>query len=124
MRVLVVDDVRPLALILRQLIEGLGHTAAAAYDGREAIAAAKRFAPDVVLCDLNLDVGLSGYEVAGQLRAEAALRSVYLVAVSGCEGEEEVQKSLAAGFDAHLVKPVGVAELEQVLAVVGDRGAR
>jgi two-component system CheB/CheR fusion protein len=73
--------------------------------------------PDVVLCDIGLPV-LDGYAVAAALRADPATASMALISLSGYGEERYRQRSLAAGFQLHLVKPVGLEELQQALAQV------
>jgi CheY-like chemotaxis protein len=116
MRILVVDDVRALAFLLRQILEGHGHEVEVACGGDEALAKAATFVPELVLCDLNLDAGLSGYDVARTIRAAPSLQAAYLVALTGYDGDEETRAAKAAGFVAHLAKPVSIAELEAVVA--------
>jgi CheY-like chemotaxis protein len=92
-----------------------GHTAAVAYTGTEGVALARRFRPDVVLCDLGLP-GLTGFEVARVLRQDPATTTVRLIAVSGYGREEDQRLAREAGFDDTLVKPVDPAELQRILA--------
>ena len=69
--------------------------------------AARTFRPDVVLCDIGLP-GMNGYEVARAFRADEALRSTFLVALSGYAQAEDLAKARAAGFDQHLAKPANM----------------
>ena len=71
--------------------------------------------PDVALVDLGLP-GLDGYEIARQLRASDDRRNILLVAVTGYGSPEDRERSLLAGFDVHLVKPVDPDMLAGVLA--------
>jgi len=87
-----------------------GHEIATAHGGREALAVAAAFAPDVVLLDIGLPE-LDGYEVARRLRAGARL-----IALTGWGSDADKQRSRDAGFDAHLTKPVDAATLAEVLA--------
>jgi signal transduction histidine kinase/CheY-like chemotaxis protein len=114
-RVLVVDDNRDAADMLRDLLVTEGHEVQVVYDGDAAIAAARSFGPDVLLCDLGLP-GKDGFAVAEALRSDAATARVRLVAVSGYGGAEDRKRSQAAGFDAHLTKPVDMEALGRVLA--------
>lgn len=115
-RVLVVDDNRDAADLLRQLLALGGHEARAAYDGREALAIARDFRPDAVLCDIGLPAGMDGFDVARVMRADPTLRGALLVAVTGYGRDEDRESALAAGFDAHLTKPVELAEIEALLS--------
>jgi CheY-like chemotaxis protein len=86
-----------------------------AHDGPSACEAALGGTPDLVLLDLGLP-GLDGYEVARRLRREPSLDGICLVALTGYGGESDRRRSAEAGFDAHLVKPVGFDALRRVLA--------
>jgi signal transduction histidine kinase/CheY-like chemotaxis protein len=114
-RVLVVDDNADAARTLSTLLALQGHQTEVAYDGPSALAAAKAGRPEVVLLDLGMP-GMDGYEVARQLRAEPALAGVRVVAVTGWGHEDDRRRTRDAGFDAHLVKPVDLDEVERHLA--------
>jgi two-component system CheB/CheR fusion protein len=86
-----------------------------AHGGREAIECVRSLRPDVVLLDIGLP-GMDGYEVARKLREEFNSNGPYLIAVSGYGQEEDLARSRAAGFDLHLVKPVGADALQAALA--------
>jgi CheY-like chemotaxis protein len=73
------------------------------------------FLPDVVLLDIGLP-GMDGYEVANAMRGLESGRNVLLVAVTGYGQEEDRRKSEVAGFDEHLVKPVSVKDVAEILA--------
>jgi PAS domain S-box-containing protein len=130
-RVLVIEDNEDAADSLREVLELAGHEVEVAYGGREAIARARVFQPDVVLCDIGLPE-MDGYEVARAMRADPELGSVALVAVSGYAQPEDVAMATEAGFDAHLAKPPSVDTLERTMAEVaaterpgpGDRASR
>jgi CheY-like chemotaxis protein len=97
------------------LLELDGHAVDVALDGASGVSAARRHRPDIVLCDIGLPGGMNGYEVARQLRASPGLEDVMLVAVTGYGQDEDRQKSAAAGFDRHLLKPIDFAELGMLL---------
>ncbi len=115
-RILVVDDnidaARSLAKVLTLLH---GQNVAVAHDGPSALETAEAFRPQIVLLDIGLP-GMSGHEVAEQLRRRPWFEGVLLVAVSGWGQEKDRTASLAAGFDHHLVKPVNQATLQKLLA--------
>ena len=115
-RILIVDDNRDAATSLAMLLELTGSKTETAYDGPEAIAAAARFQPEVVLLDIGLP-GMDGYQVAQRLRAEPWGKSVVLVAVTGWGQDDDHARSKEAGFDAHLVKPV---DLDRLLALLAE----
>ena len=76
--------------------------------------------PQVVLCDIGLP-GLDGYSVARQLRQEQGSNKIFLIAVSGYGQEEDQERAKSAGFDAYLVKPISLKDLEKLLAELSGR---
>jgi PAS domain S-box-containing protein len=115
LRVLVVDDNADAADSLVALLEALGHTATVAHDGVEGLQAARAFQPDLVFLDIGLP-GMSGYEVAREIRRTPALHRVVLIALTGWGSQSDQEQSHEAGFDQHLTKPVSLEALEQALA--------
>jgi CheY-like chemotaxis protein len=113
--VLVVDDNQNGADSLQQLLEIYGHESRAAYDGESALRLAREFRPDVVLLDLGMP-GLDGYQVARRLRRDEGLHDALLVALTGYGSEEDRRLSAEAGFDAHLLKPADLGQLQRLLA--------
>lgn len=120
LRVLVVDDNADSVSMLSMLIELKGHTTATAQSGQEALDVAARFRPDVVVLDIGLP-GMDGYQVAARLRQQPDCSGVVLVALTGWGGEEDKQRTRAAGFDHHFTKPVDPQALEQLLATAAQR---
>ena len=120
LRVLIVDDNRDSAEMLATLLRFSGHETFAAHDGLEAVEAAARLDPDVILLDIGLPV-LNGYEAARRIREQQGqTRRPLLVALTGWGQEEDRRRSRESGFDAHLVKPVDHDVLGELLA---ERGA-
>jgi len=115
LRVLVVDDNADAADSLVALLEALGHTATVAHDGVAGLEAARDYLPDLVFLDIGLP-GMSGYEVAREVRRTAALRQPVLIALTGWGSQSDQEQSHEAGFDQHLTKPVSLEALEQALA--------
>ncbi|MEK6346702.1 MAG: ATP-binding protein [Burkholderia sp.] len=113
-RVLVVDDNQDAANSLAALLETDGHQVSIAYSAEAALALAETCLPEAVLLDIGLP-GMDGHEVARRMRASSALDGVQLIAVTGYGQEADRESSLSAGFDAHLVKPVAVPVLQQLL---------
>jgi CheY-like chemotaxis protein len=113
-RILVVDDNTDGVALLSMLLTMVGHETATAFDGFEAVSVAQNFEPHIVLLDLDLPK-LDGYEACRRIRGEKWGKSMMLVAVTGLGGEEDRMKSLEAGFDMHLVKPVSAETLMIVL---------
>ena len=122
LRVLIVDDNQDAAAMLAEILAESGHTTVVAHDGPEALRTARQFKPDVALLDLGLPV-MDGFEVARQFQADEALRPARLVAVTGYGQEHDRRRSEAAGFDAHLVKPVDMDELGRLIVSLAA-GAR
>ncbi len=113
-RVLVVEDNPDVAMMLQEELELLGQEVRTADDGREAIAAALDFRPELLLIDIGLP-GMTGYDVAGRLRQERALDGAKLVALTGYGGPETTKECLEAGFDRHFTKPITEAALMGLL---------
>jgi signal transduction histidine kinase/DNA-binding response OmpR family regulator len=114
-RILVVDDNADAARLLADALEIVGHETRVAFDGPGALDAAAEFQPDAALLDLGLPL-MDGYELAGQIAAAAVgRRKPLLVAVTGYGQVSDREKSLAAGFDAHVVKPVDMPRLMSLL---------
>jgi PAS domain S-box-containing protein len=114
-RVLVVDDNHDSAESMAILLEIWGHEVRTTYDGPAALALAAEYRPDVVLLDIGLP-GMSGYEVAKRLRELPDLAGAILIAVTGYGQHSDRERSRAAGFDHHLLKPVEPARLQELLA--------
>jgi PAS domain S-box-containing protein len=114
-RILVIEDNDDARDSLRALLESLGHRVVEAPDGGRGVALALEERPEVVLIDLGLPT-LDGYEVARALRAGPDGHRMRLIAVTGYGQPEDRHRSHAAGFDAHLVKPVTVEVLSELIA--------
>jgi len=113
-RVLLVEDNEDNRQTLAAVLEIYGHTVSEAADGNAGLQAAMENKPDVAIVDIGLP-GIDGYEVARRLRASPDTRGIRLVAVTGYGQEEDRARALAAGFDAHLVKPVEPARLLEAI---------
>jgi PAS domain S-box-containing protein len=116
-RILVVDDSEDSAASLAMLLTILGNETRTAHDGLEAVDAAERFRPEIVLLDIGLP-RLNGYEAARRIREQPWGKNMVLVAVSGWGQAEDRRKSKDAGFDVHMVKPVNLGDLMKQLAVL------
>jgi CheY-like chemotaxis protein len=78
------------------------------------------FAPDMVISDVAMP-GMSGYDLARRIRGLDLPKQPYLVAVTGYGQESDRQEALAAGFDKHLTKPVGVGTLAQLVRAYNEQ---
>jgi two-component system CheB/CheR fusion protein len=113
-RILLIEDNVMGARTMRLLLTRLGHEVEVAHTGREGIQAARRFDPQVVLCDIGLP-DLDGFAVARSLREESVTAGAYLIALSGYGQAEYQRKALEAGFNLHLTKPVHIDHLTELL---------
>jgi PAS domain S-box-containing protein len=113
-RVLIADDNQDSADSLAMLLELEGHHVRAVYSATDALEQVSVFAPEIVLLDIGLP-GMNGYDVAQKINTMP--RPPRLIAVSGYAQREDKERSAAAGFSAHLVKPVDIAALKRVLTV-------
>ncbi|WKB54307.1 ATP-binding protein [Eleftheria terrae] len=112
-QVVVVEDNEDARNAIENLLTLAGHRVTVAQDGLSGLQTVMDCEPDLALVDIGLP-GLNGYEVAQRLRA--AGRSTRLVALSGYGQPQDIERALAAGFDAHLVKPIDLRELQRFLA--------
>jgi signal transduction histidine kinase/CheY-like chemotaxis protein len=120
MKVLVVDDNQDAADSLAALLEIDGFDTHAVYDGEAAIAATAQSQPDIIILDLGMP-GMDGYETARAIRQRPGADRILLLALTGWGQSDARRRTLEAGFDHHLVKPV---ELEQIVRLAGARNNR
>jgi len=104
------DTVHSLVFLLRDM----GHRVDFAINGYAALTLAQRMHPEFVFLDLGLP-GLDGFQVCKQLKADPALKSVRVIAITGYPQEAYRVRSREAGCELHLVKPVRPEVLEQLL---------
>lgn len=115
LRILIIDDNQDSAEMLQKLMEISGHTAHVAHDGISAVPAALETRPDVILMDIGLP-GKDGYQIVKELRSLPEFAAARIVATTGYGRAEDRARCLAAGFDAHLTKPIDHQTLTEVLA--------
>ena len=115
--VLVVDDNKNQVESIAMLLKILGCEVRAAHDGLSALEALKEFVPEFALIDLGLP-GISGFELARQIRQVEKFNKVTLIAQTGWGREEDRAESRQAGFNYHLVKPLDFQLLEKILTDV------
>jgi signal transduction histidine kinase/DNA-binding response OmpR family regulator len=120
LKVLVVDDNQDAANTLAEVLRHYGHVVETAYNGEEALDAAQRMEPNVVVLDLAMP-GKDGYETARLLRTRSATSDALLVALSGYGQARDRARSEQAGFDRHMVKPVDIEALIRLLSETGSR---
>ena len=112
--ILIVDDNEDAAEMLAEYVKTIGFAPRAVHDGPSALREAGEFLPRIALLDIGLPV-MDGYELASRLREQPALHGIKLIAVTGYGQEADRDRSRAAGFDAHLVKPVNLDRLQDLL---------
>jgi len=121
-RVLIVDDNRDGAESLATLLTMSGHHTQMVHDGLEALEAAERFRPDLVLLDIGIPK-LNGYDACRRIRNQPWGKDMVVVAVTGYGQESDIRSSREAGFDHHLIKPVDFRSIAKVLAGLASRQA-
>jgi PAS domain S-box-containing protein len=116
-RVLVVDDNEDGAESLAMMLRLLGNEVSTAHDGLEAVAKAAAFRPDLIIMDVGLP-RISGLEATQRIRQQPWGRAVKIIALTGWGQDNDRQRSKEAGCDGHLVKPVMLADLEQIISEI------
>lgn len=119
-RVLITDDNHDHADSLATLLGMMGHQATTAYNGRQAVEAAARIHPDIVILDIHMPV-LDGYDAARAMRDVNPEPPPLLVAMTGVGGEDARRQAVDAGFDVHLTKPVDFDRVLALVELAGDR---
>jgi CheY-like chemotaxis protein len=123
LRVLIVDDNQSAAHLMSRLLQKLGQDVYVAASGAEALARLPEVTPDLVISDVAMP-GMSGYDLARQIRTLDLPWRPYMVAITGYGQDSDRQEALAAGFDQHLTKPVGVGMLAQLVRSRAGRPGR
>jgi len=113
--ILVVDDSVDAADSLGQILTAWGYHVTVAHDGPAALAVTQDTQPDIALVDLDMPA-MDGYELAAHLRFQPGCEELPIVAITGSGTPDDVRRSRAEGFSAHLVKPVSAASLRTLLA--------
>jgi PAS domain S-box-containing protein len=121
-RILVVDDNQDAAVSLANALNILGHETRTAFDGASSLELGAEFGPEVVILDIGMP-GLNGYETARRMRTQPWGKAVLLIALTGLGHGDDRRRSSEAGFDAHLVKPVELAALQELLEGAGAESA-
>jgi PAS domain S-box-containing protein len=116
-RILIVEDNADAAQMLGALMEMQGHDVSVVGTGGAALDVLRERGADIVLCDLGLP-GMTGYELAREIRSDETLRALPLVAVTGYGQPGDRRRTSEAGFDAHLTKPVALEQIGSVLRLL------
>ena len=114
-RILIVDDARAAGYVLGKLLERMGQQVRTATDAAAAMESVHAERPDLVISDIAMPK-IDGYELARRLRKEPGLEGLLLVALTGYGQDSDKQRAKEAGFDYHLVKPVSLEALEDLLS--------
>ena len=122
-RILVADDNRDAADSLAFMLRIAGHEVRSAYDGQHALEVAESFRPQLALLDIGMPQ-VNGYEAARRLREKSFGSEMMLIALTGWGQPDDRNRSVAAGFDHHVVKPVDPSMLERLLAAPRRRTPR
>jgi CheY-like chemotaxis protein len=117
-RILVVDDNQDGARSLAKLLRLFGNEVRTAHDGRRALELAAEYRPQIVFLDIGLP-GMDGLEVCRNLRRQPGLEQTLVIALTGYGQDDDRRRSQEAGFNAHLVKPVDLDILRQMLSCPG-----
>ncbi|HUF41175.1 MAG TPA: ATP-binding protein [Verrucomicrobiae bacterium] len=122
-RILVADDFPESAATLARLLQQDGNEVRIAEDGIEALEVAERFRPEIALLDIAMPK-LNGYDTARRIREQPWGKKIILIALTGWGQQQDRQHTQAAGFDAHLTKPVNYDAITEVLAKLSAGGMR
>ena len=117
-RVLVVEDNELNLKLFCDLLRAHGFLTEGVRDGRDAVAAARAFAPDLVVTDIQLP-HVSGEELIRHMKLDPGLRTIPIMAVTAYAGHEDEERIRAAGANAYVSKPISLARfMEEVRALV------
>jgi PAS domain S-box-containing protein len=115
-RILLVEDSADILFLLKTGLENMGHTVVTATDGLAAMEIARAGRPGLLISDIKMPL-MDGYELIRSLRREPRLRHTPAIALTGFGSRTEIERALAAGFDACLTKP---AEPEQIATTIRE----
>ena len=115
MRVLVVEDNKDAAEMMRKLLRAFGYQSFVAHDGSAALREVEEGRPDVVLLDIGLPGALDGWEVARRIRGQVHEKMPLIIAVTAYGTDDDRRKSEQAGINLHLTKPADPRQLQSVL---------
>jgi PAS domain S-box-containing protein len=113
-RVLVIEDNRDARETFRMMLELAGHQVLEAEEGRKGLELLRTELPDIAVIDVGLP-GMDGYQIASAFRKEPTSKQVLLVALTGYGTPEARERSRAAGFDHHLIKPIDPEVLRELM---------
>jgi two-component system CheB/CheR fusion protein len=114
-RILIIEDDPDSAESLKMLLEINDCMVEIASDGESGLETARRFKPQIIICDIGLPGKINGLEVARIIKNDGVLSSVHMIALSGYGQFEDIQETRSAGFHHHLVKP---ADFDRLIVLV------
>jgi CheY-like chemotaxis protein len=117
LHVLIIEDNRDFAQILRDILEIQGCRTEVAFDTSSGLTVAKQTLPDLIFCDIHFPGETDGYDFAKALRSDSDISHIPLVAVSGYITEEDRERAISTGFDLVFPKPVKFADLRKALSI-------
>jgi DNA-binding response OmpR family regulator len=123
LRILVIDDNQDSADSLAMMLQMIGHEVRSATDGMAGLETAKVFRPEVMFLDIRMP-GISGYDIARLVRGQQWGERVSLVALTGWGQDDDVSRAREAGFNHHLVKPVGLDAVLSLLSSTARYGSQ
>ncbi|MEL7654314.1 MAG: response regulator [Bacillota bacterium] len=120
LKILLIEDNHDFVFLLGSLFESMGHKCIPAFDGTEGIHKAKEIKPDVIFCDIGLPE-MDGFEVAKTIKADDLLKDICMIALTGYADKRDLDNAAKSGFNYHMAKPVGMADIKQILNIVQNR---
>ena len=115
-KILIIDDNIDAADILKIAMLAMGHETKIAYNGAAALKMIRDFVPDVVLCDINMP-HIQGYEVCMKMHEDPRLARTLFIAQTGLDSDRAKELTALAGFKYHLVKPVDINQLLEIITL-------
>jgi len=113
-RILIIEDNYANLELAEYLLNAFGHKTFAARDGAEGVRSARRERPDLIICDLQMPV-MNGYEVVRELKRDASLAHIPVIAVTALSMPGDREHVLSAGFQGYLAKPIDPESFVQTI---------
>ncbi|TWU16654.1 response regulator [Allorhodopirellula heiligendammensis] len=112
-RILIVEDQRPLRIVMTRLLQKMGHEVQAVAGGAEAIKFLDTYHPELIFSDISMPE-MTGYELVRQLRQRDDLENTYFVAMTGLGQQSDHDQAIQSGFNEHMVKPIDINRLQEL----------
>ena len=120
MTILLADDNLPSRELMREILEASGHVIVEAANGRDALDLIRQNQPELVFLDLQMPV-LDGFSVIRELRTDVRFRRLPVVAVTASAMLGDRERSIAAGFDSYIAKPIHLDEVREQVRLLSSR---